>query len=113
MDYCALGSIRDMMLTCNQPLTEAQIKFVTFHTLLALIYLHSRNIVHRDVKAANILLNQQAQVKIADFGVSDRLQDLATDGHKTETVGTPLWMAPEVINKKGHDSKVRFLISAF
>jgi serine/threonine protein kinase len=102
MDYCALGSIRDMMVTCNRPLSEAQIKFVTFHTLLALIYLHSRNIVHRDVKAANILLNQQAQVKIADFGVSDRLQDLAVEGNrKVETVGTPLWMAPEVINKKG------------
>lgn len=105
MDYCALGSIRDMMITCNLPLTEAQIRFVTFHTLLALIYLHSRNIVHRDVKAANILLNQQAQVKIADFGVSDRLQDLAEGTRKLEAVGTPLWMAPEVINKKGHDSK--------
>jgi serine/threonine protein kinase len=102
MDYCALGSIRDMMITCNSPLTEQQIKFVAFQTVKSLIYLHSRDIIHRDVKAANILLNEGAQVKIADFGVSNRLQNL----NRVETAGTPLWMSPEVIQKKPYDSKV-------
>jgi serine/threonine protein kinase len=90
-----------MMITCNSPLDEQQIKFVAFQTLKALIYLHSRDIIHRDVKAANILLNEGAQVKIADFGVSNRLQNL----NRAETAGTPLWMSPEVIQKKAYDSK--------
>jgi serine/threonine protein kinase len=47
MEYCALGSIRDMIVTCGKPLNEEQIKFVVFHTLKALLYLHTQNIVHR------------------------------------------------------------------
>lgn len=102
MDFCALGSIRDMISTCNKPLQEDQIRFITFHTLLALIYLHSLGIIHRDIKAANILLNDQLQVKVADFGVSEHLSNIE---NQVITVGTPLWMAPEVILKKGVDAK--------
>ncbi len=54
---------------------------------------------NRDVKAANILLNEEAQVKIADFGVSD------TIGKANDTIGTPLWMAPEVINRASYDNR--------
>jgi serine/threonine protein kinase len=103
MDYCALGSIKDLILTGEEPLDEEQIKFVIFSAVKALTYLHSQNIIHRDVKAANILLNERGEVKIADFGVSDQLQSQVKE--VSETVGTPLWMAPEVILKKQYDSK--------
>jgi serine/threonine protein kinase len=105
MEYCALGSIRDMIVTCGRPLNEEQIKFVVFHTLKALLYLHSKSIVHRDVKAANILLNENAEVKIADFGVADHLQNIIKNPTSGTAVGTPLWMAPEVIQKKSADAK--------
>jgi serine/threonine protein kinase len=64
MDYCALGSIKDLILTGEEPLDEEQIKFVIFNAVKALTYLHSQNIIHRDVKAANILLNERGEVKI-------------------------------------------------
>jgi len=71
MDYMALGSIRDMIDSKDLPgLTEPEIAYVCAYTLRGLNYLHSRGIVHRDVKAANILLSDHAEIKIADFGVS-------------------------------------------
>lgn len=96
MEYCALGSLRDL-IDISRPLTESEVAVVCFHTLKALIYLHSRNIIHRDVKAANILLNDQAQVKIADFGVSEQFSGHGAESRTSDKVlGTPLWMAPEV-----------------
>jgi len=73
--------------------------FVCRESLKGLLYLHGHNIIHRDVKAANILLTEEAQVKIADFGISD------TIGKASDSIGTPLWMAPEVINKLQYDSR--------
>lgn len=66
MEYCEIGSIRDLMDALGHGLKEDQMAVVCLHTLKALIYLHSTNIIHRDVKAANILLTQNAQVKIGN-----------------------------------------------
>jgi len=86
------------MLLLGRTLTEPEIAHVCFQALKGLAYLHTRKptIVHRDVKAANILINEQGEVKIADFGVSDRIQNtMAPGGH----VGTLYWMAPEMLKK--------------
>lgn len=61
----------------------------------ALIYLHSNHCMHRDVKGHNILLTEDAHVKLVDFGVSSHLA--VTLGRRNTSVGTPYWMAPEVI----------------
>lgn len=91
MEFCKLGSVRDLIEMCeNKPLAEEQIVLVVRPALKGLTYLHAKGIIHRDIKAANILLNETAQVKIADFGVSEVL------GKSKELMGTPYWMAPEV-----------------
>ena len=66
-------------------------------------YLHSNKLIHRDIKAANILLDENGEAKIADFGVS--AQQMTTFGNKESFIGTPFWMSPEVIAKNKYNSK--------
>lgn len=103
MDYCAMGSLKDMMKTCMETLNERQISYTVQQTLKGLAYLHNSNILHLDVKAANILATQHGEVKLADFGVSEQLQSGMKES--TDYVGSPLFMAPEVIKKSGYNSK--------
>ncbi|QPG76240.1 hypothetical protein FOA43_003626 [Brettanomyces nanus] len=103
IEYCGAGSCTDL-LRIHKSLNEVAVAYITRDTLRGLEYLHSLGIIHRDVKAANILLTEDAQVKLADFGVSGKLQNSA----KRKTfVGTPYWMAPEIIlRKNGYNEKV-------
>jgi serine/threonine protein kinase len=64
MDFCSGGSVRDLIEVCNRPLEEQQMAVICYGTLKGLTYLHTMNIVHRDVKAANILLTEDAEIKI-------------------------------------------------
>ncbi|KAL6061616.1 Severin kinase [Balamuthia mandrillaris] len=96
MEYCSNGSVRDIIERTERTLTEEQISAVCRGTLLGLIYLHDQAITHRDIKAANVLLNERAQVKLADFGVSHQLSD-SIGG---TLCGTPLWMAPEQVTRR-------------
>jgi len=100
MEYCGGGSLQDIYHITG-PLTEKQIAFMCRETLQGLAYLHSMQKMHRDIKGANILLTETADVKLADFGVSAQIT--ATLGKRKSFIGTPYWMAPEVaaVERKG------------
>ncbi|KAH3668847.1 hypothetical protein OGAPHI_002602 [Ogataea philodendri] len=104
MEYCGAGSCADF-LKCFKRLDERVVAFILRDTVRGLEYLHSMNKIHRDVKAANILVTDQGQIKLADFGVSGQLTE--TMNKKETFVGTPFWMAPEIILRRdGYNEKV-------
>uniref|UniRef100_A0A672UT79 non-specific serine/threonine protein kinase n=1 Tax=Strigops habroptila TaxID=2489341 RepID=A0A672UT79_STRHB len=102
MEYC-LGSASDLLEVHKKPLQEVEIAAITHGALQGLAYLHSHNMIHRDIKAGNILLTEPGQVKLADFGSAS----IASPANSF--VGTPYWMAPEVIlamDEGQYDGKV-------
>ncbi|XP_058996854.1 serine/threonine-protein kinase TAO3 [Mustela lutreola] len=102
MEYC-LGSASDLLEVHKKPLQEVEIAAITHGALQGLAYLHSHAMIHRDIKAGNILLTEPGQVKLADFGSAS----MASPANSF--VGTPYWMAPEVIlamDEGQYDGKV-------
>lgn len=98
MEYCKLGSLRDLMDFRGETLNEDQVCLVMNDVLKALKLLHSKRIIHRDIKGANILLSTTGICKITDFGVSRQLSQ--SNSFSVSQAGTPYWMAPEVINEE-------------
>ncbi|XP_075913905.1 serine/threonine-protein kinase TAO1-B-like, partial [Petromyzon marinus] len=102
MEYC-LGSASDLLEVHKRPLQEVEISAITDGALQGLAYLHSHGMIHRDIKAGNILLTEPGLVKLADFGSAS----IASPANSF--VGTPYWMAPEVIlamDEGQYDGKV-------
>ncbi|XP_069183192.1 myosin-IIIb [Procambarus clarkii] len=98
MELCPRGSITDLvqaLIRRGQKLTEGQLAYILKETIDAMAYLHDNKCMHRDIKGHNILLTEQGNVKLVDFGVSSHLA--STWGRRNTSVGTPYWMAPEVI----------------
>jgi len=101
MEFLDGGSVLDKVK--KAPMSEGQIAVVVREVLLGLQYLALEKKIHRDIKAANILLAKDGQVKLADFGASGQLTDTVT---KCNTfVGSPYWMAPEILTESKYDGK--------
>ncbi|KAF9916754.1 hypothetical protein BX616_002900 [Lobosporangium transversale] len=107
LEYVSGGSI-ESCLKRSGPFPEAVIRFFTRQILLGLEYIHSKKIVHRDIKAANVLVDEQGVCKISDFGISKR--NAQSQGGYDENVGSLqgsiFWMAPEMVTSKAYGAKV-------
>ncbi|KAM3724492.1 Serine/threonine-protein kinase [Dirofilaria immitis] len=95
LEYCGGGAVDSIMMELSRHLTEQQIHYIMKEILKALNFLHSKNVIHRDLKAGNVLLTSDARVKLADFGVSALCKD--SREVRSTFIGTPYWMAPEVM----------------
>ncbi|BFZ00806.1 hypothetical protein BsWGS_03848 [Bradybaena similaris] len=96
MEFCGAGSVTDLVkATKGNFLKEEWIAYVCREILRGLAHLHANRVIHRDIKGQNVLLTDNAEVKLVDFGVSAQLDK--TIGRRNTFIGTPYWMAPEVI----------------
>ncbi|EPX72757.1 STE/STE20/PAKA protein kinase Shk2 [Schizosaccharomyces octosporus yFS286] len=102
MEYMDAGSLTDIIQ--RHKLNEEQVARICLETCKGIQHLHARNVIHRDIKSDNVLINKEGQIKITDFGFCARLMDRS---HKRVTmVGTPYWMAPEIIKQQKYGTKV-------
>uniref|UniRef100_A0A8C7IYG7 non-specific serine/threonine protein kinase n=1 Tax=Oncorhynchus kisutch TaxID=8019 RepID=A0A8C7IYG7_ONCKI len=96
MEFCGAGSVTDLVKnTKGNSLKEDWIAYICREILRGLSHLHQHKVIHRDIKGQNVLLTENAEVKLVDFGVSAQLD--RTVGRRNTFIGTPYWMAPEVI----------------
>lgn len=100
MEYVPGGSVRQL-LDKFQRLHEKTVQKYINQVLEGLAYLHSKGIVHRDIKCANLLLSNDGTIKLSDFGASRRLE---TSQLGLSLKGSPYWMAPEIAKRTGHTS---------
>lgn len=98
LEKCSNGTLMDLLKV--RPLTVPETQYIMLQCLSAMQYMHDNNVIHRDLKPGNIMLDGDLQVKIGDFGLA---AELMFDGERKRTVcGTPNYIAPEIIDRKSH-----------
>ncbi|EKX40767.1 hypothetical protein GUITHDRAFT_88593 [Guillardia theta CCMP2712] len=102
LEFCHGGAVSDLMEKLGRGLGLQELRCITCCSLMGLSYLHGEQLIHRDIKASNILLSSSG-AKLADFGVSARLQ--VPNDRRCTFVGTPYWMSPEVCSRGEYDYK--------
>nr|CAG8511205.1 8855_t:CDS:10 [Entrophospora candida] len=108
LEYVPGGSVTTMINNYG-PLKEKLIKSFVKQILQGLNYLHEKDIIHRDIKGANVLVDSRGKIKISDFGISKKVEDQfmeATSAHRPSLQGSVFWMAPEVVKQTAYTSKV-------
>ena len=103
LEYCPAGSIIDLMLSMNRVYTEEEISTIIKNVLQGLILIHSKNLIHRDIKAANIFLSEDGHAKLGDFGVGTKLG--IDNCFRNSKKGSPYWMSPQVVKNLNYDMK--------
>ena len=102
LEYCSCGSLRDLMYSIERPFSEIEIATLIKMVLKGLICLHDLNIIHRDIKAQNILLTDDGYAKLGDFGVGIKLTEKEFRHSKK---GSPYWMSPQIVLQEDYDIK--------
>mmetsp|Transcript_23222 Transcript_23222/g.46629 ORF Transcript_23222/g.46629 Transcript_23222/m.46629 type:complete len:1587 (+) Transcript_23222:126-4886(+) len=102
MEYCDGGSVLDLRNGMKTLMAESHIAYIVHCVLRALAFLHSKNVAHKDIKAANILLTTHGFVKLSDFGISEQVKQ---NSEVQEFAGSPLWMPPELYRREPVDEK--------
>ena len=102
LEYCSSGSAVDLMLAMGRTLSEVEVSTIMEMVLKGLIYIHKLNLIHRDIKGANIMLSEDGYAKLGDFGIGIQVAD---DEFRTSKKGSPHWMSPQVILNKKYDTK--------
>lgn len=98
-EYVSRGSLFDYLHLKKQKLNEIDQISICYEMAVAIKYLHSKKILHCDLKSSNIMLDENMRVKIGDFGLS-KVYSLLNEKESPNRIGTPHWMAPEIMNKK-------------
>ena len=102
IEFCSFGSTIDLMFAMNRMYTEIEVATIIKMVLQGLIIIHEKNLIHRDIKGANILLSEDGYAKLGDFGVGTKLLD---EKFRSSIKGSPYWMSPQVIQKEKYDNK--------
>ena len=102
LEYCSCGSVIDLMFAMDRTFTEYEISTIVTMILKGLDFIHKKNLIHRDIKGANILINGQGIAKIADFGVGVQL---INEINRKSKKGSPYWMSPQVALNSDYNEK--------
>ena len=102
LEYCSSGSAIDLMLSMDRTFSEVEVATIMEMVLQGLELIHSKNLIHRDIKGANILLSEDGYAKLGDFGVGAQL---LTEKFRKSKKGSPYWMSPQVASNLKYDFK--------
>ena len=102
LEYCSSGSAIDLMLSMERTFSEVEIATIMEMVLEGLVLIHSKNLIHRDIKGANILLSEDGYAKLGDFGVGVQLMN---EKYRQSKKGSPYWMSPQVASNLNYDFK--------